>query len=150
VIDQGTAATQYPVGPREGETLEYTDQQRSAFKDAYAKRLRKQLIMIVLLFAVMAALRFTEEGDTFFGLSQAVFGSISLVAIVVGSVIFNSRNWRCPACDKYLGRAFNPIALPLMRHITAWMVGGARPNKPLKLSAAGFIHAGRHARNRAR
>lgn len=64
--------------------------------------------MLVLLFAVMAALAFTEKGDTFFGLSQAVFASISLVAIVVGWVIFNGRNWRCPACDKYLGRAFNP------------------------------------------
>ena len=35
-------------------------------------------------------------------------GPISLVAIVVGWVIFNGRNWRCPACDNYLGRAFNP------------------------------------------
>jgi hypothetical protein len=64
--------------------------------------------MIVLLFAAMAALASTEEGDTFFGLSPAVFGSISLVAIVVGWGIFNNRNWRCPACDRYLGRAFNP------------------------------------------
>ena len=64
--------------------------------------------MIALLFAAMAALAFTEESDTFFGLSVAVLGPISLVAIVVGWVIFNSRNWRCPACDNYLGRAFNP------------------------------------------
>ena len=96
------------VRPREGETLEYTNQQRAAFKDAYAKRLRKQLIMIVLLFASMAALAFTKEGATFFGLSDAVFGPIALVAIFVGWMIFNGRNWRCPACDEYLGRAFNP------------------------------------------
>jgi hypothetical protein len=94
--------------PREGGTLEYTDQQRAAFKDAYAKRLRKKLIMIVLLFAVMAPLPFIEDGSTYFGLSGAVFGSISLVAIVVGWVIVEGRNWRCPACDQYLGREFNP------------------------------------------
>ena len=86
----------------------YTDQQRAAFKDAYAKRLRKQLLMIVLVFAVMVPLPFVEDGATFFGLSGAVLGPISLVVIVVGWVIFNSRNWRCPACDKHLGRAFNP------------------------------------------
>jgi hypothetical protein len=64
--------------------------------------------MLVLLFAVMALLAFTEDGATFFGLSGAVLGTISLVAIVVGWVIFQGRNWRCPACDEHLGRAFNP------------------------------------------
>ena len=49
--------------------MEYTDQQRAAFRDAYANRLRKQLIMIVLLFAVMAPLPFIDEGATFSGLS---------------------------------------------------------------------------------
>ena len=63
--------------------------------------------MIVLLFAVMASLAITEEGATFFGLSQAVLGPICLVAMV-GWVIFAGRNWRCPACDENLGRAFNP------------------------------------------
>jgi hypothetical protein len=54
--------------------LEYSDQQRAAFKDAYAKRLRKQLIMIVLLFAVMAPLPFIEEGATFFGVWRQLLG----------------------------------------------------------------------------
>ena len=86
--------------------MEYTDQQRVAFRDAYAKRFRKQLIMIVLLFAVMAPLAFAENG-AFFGLSEAVLGPLFLVG-AVGAVIFSFRNWRCPACDMSLGRAFNP------------------------------------------
>jgi len=57
--------------------LGYTDQQRAAFKDAYAKRLRQQLLMIVLLFAVMVPLPFIEGSATFFGLSGAVLGPIS-------------------------------------------------------------------------
>ena len=88
--------------------MEYTDQQRAAFKDVYAKRLRKQLIMIVLLFAVMAPLPFIEDDATFFGLSGAVLGRVCFVAIVIGWVIFNGRNWRCPACNSFLGRAFKP------------------------------------------
>jgi hypothetical protein len=88
--------------------MEHTDQQRAKFKDAYAKRLRKQLLVIVLLVAVMAPLPFIEDSATFFRLSGAVLGPIALVVIVIGWMIFNGRNWRCPACDKYLGRAFNP------------------------------------------
>ena len=88
--------------------MEYTDQQRAAFKDAYAKRFRNQLIMIAILFAVMAPLAFSEDGATYFGLSVAVLGPITLVAIFVGWVIFSDRNWRCPACNMSLGRAFNP------------------------------------------
>jgi len=88
--------------------MQYTDQQRTAFKDAYAKRLRKQLIMIVLLFAVMMPLPFIEDNATYFGLSGAVLGPTVLVVIAIGWVTFHGRNWRCPACDEYLGRAFNP------------------------------------------
>ena len=88
--------------------VEYTDQQRAGFKDAYAKRLRKQVLMIVLFFALMAPLPFIEDSATFFGLSGAVFGPICFVAIAIAWMILNGRNWRCPACDNYLGRAFNP------------------------------------------
>jgi hypothetical protein len=44
------------LGRGEGETLDYTDQQRAAFKDAYARRFRKQLIMMVLLLLAMTSL----------------------------------------------------------------------------------------------
>ncbi|HXV14185.1 MAG TPA: hypothetical protein VEC56_08255 [Candidatus Krumholzibacteria bacterium] len=88
--------------------MEYTNQQRAAFKDAYAKRFRKQLIMLVLVFAAMAALAITSERATLFGLPAAVAGPISFVVVVLCWWIFEIRNWCCPACDKYLGRAFNP------------------------------------------
>ena len=92
--------------------MEHTDQQRAAFKDAYTKRLRKHIFMIVLLFAVMAPLPFIEDDAIFFGLPGAVLGPISFVVIAVGWVIFEGRIWRCPACDKHLGRAFNPKRCP--------------------------------------
>jgi len=91
--------------------VEYTDQQRAAFKDAYAKRFRKQLIMGVLLLAALVPLALTDDGATFFGLSEAVLGPIAVVAIV-GAMIFSVRNWNCPACDRGLGRAFNPKHCP--------------------------------------
>lgn len=90
----------------------YTDQQRAAFKDAYARRFKKQLVMIVVLFAMMAPLPFIEDDATFFGFRGAVLGPFALIAIAVGWVTFSVRNWRCPACDKDLGRAFNPRSCP--------------------------------------
>jgi hypothetical protein len=94
--------------PRPGEPPEYTDQQRALFKAAYARRLRKQIVLIVLLFAALAPLPFIEDDATYFGLRGAVVGPISLVAIAIAWVTISGRTWRCPACDKYLGRAFNP------------------------------------------
>src|SRR5262245_18364045 len=96
------------VERREGEGLEHTDHQRAAFKDAYTKRFRRQLIMMALLFAVIASLALTEDGATLFGVSVAVFGPITLIVAFVGWAIFFALDWRCPACDKSLGRAFNP------------------------------------------
>ena len=85
--------------------MEYTDHERAAFKDVYAKRLRMRLVVIVLLTAAMALLAITE-GES--GISGPVFGPIAVVAIFVGWAIFEIRNWRCPACDQNLGRAISP------------------------------------------
>jgi hypothetical protein len=99
--------------------LEYTDQQRAAFKEAYAKRFRKQLIMLVVLFAVMASLALTEDRDTFFGFSAAVPRPD------------HSRRYRCrlgdlcrpklalPGLQHEPGSRLQPEALPQVRHHTA-------------------------------
>ena len=29
-------------------------------------------------------------------------------AVVMAGVLFSFRNWRCPACNRYLGKAWNP------------------------------------------
>ena len=99
-------AADFARGPRGGETLEYSDHQRAAFRDAYSKRFRNQLMMLVLLFLVTGAFAFTGD-DTFLGFSEAFFGSLFLVASLVFA-IFGYRNWRCPACGEPLGRGFNP------------------------------------------
>ena len=92
----------------DGKPRAYTDRERAAFKDAYAKRWRKKLMMIALLFAVMTALAVTEDDDTIVGIPAPVSGPIALVVIFAGWVVVENGNWRCPACNEYLGRAFNP------------------------------------------
>ena len=33
---------------------------------------------------------------------------LSAFAVIVSGMVFSVRNWRCPACDRYLGKAWNP------------------------------------------
>lgn len=64
--------------------------------------------MIGLTFAAIAPLPFIKDDSIYFGLPGAIVGPIAFFAICAGWVILEDRNWRCPACDEYLGRAFNP------------------------------------------
>lgn len=89
--------------------MEYTESQKAGFRDSYAKRHRRQLIVTVPMILIVFAFAFTEDRETgtILGLSTVMVGSVFLVA-VLSLLAFSLRNWRCPACDKYLGRAFNP------------------------------------------
>lgn len=86
----------------------HSDPQRAAFKAAYGTRLRNKIVMIVLTVLAMASLAITKDSTIVFGLPMAVVGPISFVALVIGWWVLEDRNWRCPACNEYLGRALNP------------------------------------------
>ena len=94
---------------RLGESVQYTEDQKAQFKQLYSKRRRNQLMLSVPLVAVMLAVAVTEDrqANTILGLPAQVAGPIFL-AMIVGALVFSFRNWRCPACDKYFGRTFNP------------------------------------------
>jgi len=89
--------------------VQYTDQQKAEFRSSYAERRRRQIIASVPVIGFMIAVMFTEDraAGTILGLPSQIMGPAFLVA-VVAILAFSFRNWRCPACDKYLGRAFNP------------------------------------------
>ena len=45
------------------------------------------------------------------GFSVQTLGVV-FFALVVGVLIFSFRNWRCPACNRYLGRTMSPRFCP--------------------------------------
>jgi len=47
------------------------------------------------------------ERMTLLGVSAVIWGPV-LAVFVVGALVFSFKNWRCPACNGYLGKAFNP------------------------------------------
>jgi hypothetical protein len=96
--------------------MEYTQQQKDDFVAAYAATKRKQIIATVLvtplmiLFTLYAGEANPKSGIAF-GIS-AVIALPILGAAIVSYLFFTFRNWRCPACNRYLGKGFNPSFCP--------------------------------------
>lgn len=88
--------------------MEYTQEQLSGIKADFAKRRRRQLIAAVL-FTVGAVMPFILSNmvrlENPLWLAPWIGGVLALA-------VFSIRNWRCPACHKYLGRNFNPNFCP--------------------------------------
>ena len=84
--------------------MEYTDQQKDQFKHEYAIRRKRQIILAVPLVAfVILAVLSDKVGVDVFGIPRQTIG-IGFFVFVVFAMIFSLRNWRCPACDRYLGK----------------------------------------------
>ena len=93
--------------------MEYTQEQKTRFKLVYSGRRRRQLMLTapVVLLVLGASMMRDGRTDTFFGLSPEI-GGPAFLALMIAAVAFSFRNWRCPACDKYLGRNFHPRHCP--------------------------------------
>ena len=89
--------------------MQYNERQKTEFKETFAQRRRKQLMVAALIIPIVLLAVFYEDSgaDTILGYSSEVFGPVFLGVVVV-ALIFSFRNWRCPGCNKYLGRSINP------------------------------------------
>jgi hypothetical protein len=84
--------------------LEYTDEQLVSFKQQFALSRRRQIIMVIPLLGFFIAVGLLTDRKT--GLLLGVPRAVTLPAffLVLGAaILFSLRNWRCPACKKYLG-----------------------------------------------
>jgi len=94
--------------------MEYTQGQKASFKQEFAARRKRQLILAVPLVAVaigLAMLGDERNGRAVLGMPTAVVAPAFLL-LVGGAIVFSFRNWRCPACDKYLGKGISPRFCP--------------------------------------
>jgi hypothetical protein len=89
--------------------MDYTNQQKSAFKEQFAVRRKRQIALAIPLIVLIVAAAMTSDKRTgvVFGLPQSVAGPVFL-AVMIGALLFSFRNWRCPACHKYLGKEISP------------------------------------------
>lgn len=88
--------------------MEYTEQQLGEIRKRFAVRRGRQKFVAIPLVVLMLALYFASDKDagTVFGQSLMVIAPM-FAAVLLGTAYFSWRNWRCPACDRYLGKGSN-------------------------------------------
>lgn len=87
--------------------MDYTDQQKEMFRRAYARNRHRQFALWVPALGI-AILILGTQGGTVLGLPPAIGGPVSFL-LVGAMLVYSLYNWRCPACDRNLGQAFNPM-----------------------------------------
>lgn len=75
----------------------------------FNKRRTRQYIAIIPVVLVVGVLILSGRGDSaeFVGIPMTIVGPVCFAAILA-IVIFSLFNWRCPACNVYLGRGMSP------------------------------------------
>ena len=89
--------------------MEYTEQQKAEFKSVFSIRRRNQIFVAIPLAIIVFSFIFISKNgaDSFLGLPLNFAGPIFLI-LIAAALIFSFKNWRCPACNKYLGKVINP------------------------------------------
>jgi hypothetical protein len=92
---------------------QYLEQQLADFKAEFARRRKRQLLVsIPLAAAVLLFGLFGRRAEApLFGLPPAVLGG-AVFAVVLAAIAFSLWNWRCPACNRYLGKGIGPAFCP--------------------------------------
>lgn len=89
--------------------MSYTAQQEDEFKRLFAARRRRQAILVVPFIAAVLVIVMARGGERMdlLGVPAVIWGPV-LGAFVVIALLFFFLNWRCPACQGFLGRVLNP------------------------------------------
>ena len=88
--------------------MEYTHDQLAGFKAEFARRQKRQFAVAAVIFAGAISLMILRDRSPF----ESPVGITLLVAAMAAIMVFTFQNWRCPACQKYLGKGGFPRFCP--------------------------------------
>ncbi len=78
-------------------------------KETFKKRKKRQIIIAIPLVLAVFYLGFSSEQQTdVAGNNNQAYVTIACIVLVTCGVILSLINWRCPSCNKYLGKKFSP------------------------------------------
>ncbi|MBZ0166941.1 MAG: hypothetical protein K8I00_09045 [Candidatus Omnitrophica bacterium] len=85
--------------------MELTEPQKEQIKIQFRQRRTRQMwVSLPFIIVLLAAIIFEDQLAQVF---SPVVG-IALIVVVAAIMGFSFRNWRCPHCDKYLGKGISP------------------------------------------
>jgi Na+/citrate or Na+/malate symporter len=74
--------------------------------EIYQKRRKRQIVLTFVLVPLIALALMVQYKFVSLGSLKDLFGMVFFGCVVLG-IAFSFINWRCPACNKYLGRELN-------------------------------------------
>lgn len=88
--------------------MEYTEEQKKEIRAEYAKRRSRQLkVSIPVVVLILLVVSLEKSGGailTFVSISTLTW---FIFALIIAVAIFSYKNWRCPACNQYLGKGID-------------------------------------------
>lgn len=89
--------------------IELTEEQKQEIKNTFKTRRNRQLMVSAPMIVIIVGAAFFQgtRQTGALGFSEDAAGII-FVAIVLAVLAFSFGNWRCPSCNKYLGKTVNP------------------------------------------
>ena len=93
--------------------MQYTHEQSAGFKTEFARRRKRQILATIPFLVVVLAIAMAsgKSSDQLLGLPVTIWGPVAAV-VFIGTIAFAFQNWRCPACNKYLGKNWGPRFCP--------------------------------------
>src|SRR5438105_10248260 len=88
--------------------MEYTEQQKAEFKEQFRERKKRQTVVSVLVCVLLVPVFIIRAFPNSPISDYILFVGVGFFAAVVSAIVFSHKNWRCPACGKYLGQSMNP------------------------------------------
>lgn len=80
----------------------------NSIQEKFKKRRRNQIIATTIFTIVMVTFLFASDYIEAMPIATIVAIAIVIVVVVIGVGIFSFNNWRCPNCNKYLGKSLRP------------------------------------------
>lgn len=89
--------------------IAYTDGQKAEFQRSFAARRRRQLFLVtpLLLLVVGVAALADEHTQAVLGVPASTWAP-AVFSALGGAAVYSFFNWRCPACNRYLGKQWHP------------------------------------------
>ena len=95
--------------------MQYTEQQKQEFREEFARRRKRQIYIAIPIIGLFVLKIFFKTGGRGGAIYQFLSSDVPLwilIGFIAFALVYSLKNWRCPACNSYLGRDIGPSFCP--------------------------------------